>query len=441
MSSLRSTLRRRSAAAAGIYLSVGLGVAATIIAARQLGKHEFGLFSEVVVAAGFFQTLLDLTAEEALVKYGFDYTNASDWGRLRRLFRAALAVKAAGGLLAAAVLVALAPFAGRIFGAHGLETPFLVAAALPFAQCPEGVSSAALILHGRYDVRGAFLAAAMALRLAGIGIGAHFGVTEAVVGIVAAQAAATALFGAAGIAAFRRFPRAAHAPLGDHRRAILGFVVQSSLATGVVSLRGALAPVLLGVVASPAEVGFFRIAQAPQQGLASVSAPARLILLTEQTRDWSRGAFDVVLRGIRTYTLGASLLMVVLVPPVYAFMPELIRAVFGGQYAGATTAARLILVAGAIQFALGWTKSFPVSIGRPGLRVLAHGVESLVLVPLVVAFGSLWKATGAGGAVLASTAVFAALWSVLLARVRRDSVRVGIAAGTAGPSGAEAARL
>ena len=82
---------RRSAAAAGIYLSIGLGFLATVLTKRQLSNEAFGLLSTVIVSAGFFQTLLDFTAEEALVKYGFDYTTAGDWGRLRRLFRAALA--------------------------------------------------------------------------------------------------------------------------------------------------------------------------------------------------------------------------------------------------------------------------------------------------------------------------------------------------------------
>jgi O-antigen/teichoic acid export membrane protein len=422
---LRSNLRR-STAAAGIYLSIGLGVLATVLTKRQLDNVHFGLLTAVMVSAGFFQTLLDFTAEEALVKYGFDYTTAGDWGRLRRLFRAALAVKAAGGLLAAIVLAALAPFADRVFSGHDLQTPFLIAALLPFLQSPEGVSSAALILHGRYDVRGWMLSSSMGLRLAGLAIGAHFGVTEAVVGLVSSQAAATVVLGAAGVAAFRRFPHAPTTTLGPHRRGILGFVVQSSLATGVVSLRGTLAPILLGAVTNPVELTYFRIAQAPQSGFASLSAPVRLILLTEQTRDWSRGAFDAVFAGLRRYMVGAAALMAVVVPPLYVYMPNLLRIVFypgtnGASDAASTAeAARLILIAGALQVIWGWTKSFPVSIGRPGLRVLAHGVESLVLIPLVIAFGIEWGATGAGGAVLASSIVFCALWSVLLARIRRE---------------------
>lgn len=417
---------RRFAAAAGIYLSIGFGFLATVLTKRQLDDVHFGLLSAVIVSTGFFQTLLDFTAEEALVKYGFDYTTAGDWGRLRRLFRAALAVKAAGGVLGGVVLAALAPFADRIFSGHGLETPFLIAALLPVAQSPEGVSSAALILHGRYDVRGWMLASSMALRLAGLAVGAHFGVTEAVIGLVVSQGASTIVLGGAGIYAFRRFPHSPGTKLGPHRRGILRFVVQSSLATGVVSLRGTLAPILLGAVTDPVELGFFRIAQAPQSGFASLSAPVRLILLTEQTRDWSRGSFDAVFAGLRRYTIGATALMAIVVPPLWVFMGDLLRIVFypgkGGAAGAASTAdaARLILVAGALQVIWGWSKSFPVSIGKPGLRVLAHGVESIVLIPLVVVFGIAWGATGAGGAVLASTVVFCALWTGLLLRIRRE---------------------
>ena len=103
--SLRSIGLRRSATAVGIYVSVAFGFLGTLAAARQLGPDDFGLLAVVVVATGFFQSLLDLTAEEALVKYGFDYAAGESWGRLRRLFRQALLVKGVGGVAAGVVLV------------------------------------------------------------------------------------------------------------------------------------------------------------------------------------------------------------------------------------------------------------------------------------------------------------------------------------------------
>jgi O-antigen/teichoic acid export membrane protein len=415
---------RRSSTALGIYASALLGFAATIVAARTLGLEGFGRFAIVMAATGFFQTLLDLTVEEAVTKYGFRYATAGDWGRLRRLFSRALSYKGAGAVLAGLALMGLAPLADWIFGVDGLAVPLLVAALLPLAQAPEGLAGTAIILHGRYDVRSGFLALSMALRLSAIAVGAQYGVTATVAAIVVAQVIATTAVGIAGLAAFRRFPAAPEMSLGDDSRGIRTFVIHSSLATGVVSLRGTLAPLLLGIVSSVVQVSYFRAALAPQQGLYSLSAPARMILLTEQTRDWERGEHGKVLAGVRRYSLWAAGAMAVAIVPLLVLMPELIRLFFGEQYVGAADAARIVLVAAVLQFVFGWTKSFPVSIGRPSLRVWTHGVETAVLVPLVLLLGGRWGANGAAAAVLASTVVFCCYWSVLFLRVSREPLAV-----------------
>jgi O-antigen/teichoic acid export membrane protein len=411
---------RRSSTAAGIYVSALLGFLATIAAARILGVRDFGLFAIVMAATGFFQTLLDLTVEEAVTKYGFRYSTVGDWGRLQRLFRRALTYKASGALLAGLALLAVAPLADSLFGADGLAAPLALAALLPLAQAPEGLAGTALILRGRYDVRSFFLAVSMALRLAAIAVAARWGITEAIAAIVVAQVLATVAVSGAGWVAFRRFPAAAPAPLGDDAAEVRRFVVQSSAATGVVSLRTALVPLLLGVVSNPSQVAFFRTAQSPQQGFYSLSAPARMVLLTEQTRDWERGARGRVFAGVRRYTVGAAALMAIVLVPLLVFMPDLIRLLFGTEFVAAADAARIILVAAVLQFVFAWTKSFPVTIGRPNLRVVTHGVETAVLVPLVAVLGWRWGATGAAVALLAATVVFAVHWTLLFARVRRE---------------------
>jgi O-antigen/teichoic acid export membrane protein len=411
-------LWRRSATAAGTYGSVGLGVLATLVAARELGPHAFGLFSLVVVTASFFQILLDLTVEDVMIKFGYRYQTAGRWGRLRRLYSRGLALKAVGGLLAACVVAVLAPFADSIFGNDDLFTPMLLVALLPVVVIPEAIAGAVLVLVGRYDVRGGFLSLTQAFRLAGIAAGAQYGIDQAIVGLVLGQAAASLAVGGAGFAFFRRLPAVPSEPLGEDRPQILRFVVQSSVATSLVALRGTIVPLLLGVVTSPTQVGYFRVAQAPQTGLAALSSPVRLIMLTEQTRDWEAGSPDAVFSGIRRFTLTATLVMAVSVPPLYVFMPDLVRGFYGSAYSPASTAARLMLLTGAIQLVFAWSKSFPVSIGRAGLRILTHGIETLVVIPLVVVLGDHWGATGAATATLIATCVFAAVWVVALGRIR-----------------------
>ena len=413
-------LWRRSATAVGLYTAVLLGILGTVIAARSFTLLEFGLYATVLAATGFFQSLLDLTVEESLTKYGFRYATAKDWGRLRRLFRRALELKVAGSVMAGVALLGLAPLADSIFGADGLFWPLVVAAALPLAQAPENVATTALLLRGRYDLRAGFQTFSMALRLGAIAIGTQFGLVETIAGVVVAQIIGTAAVSALGIVAFRRFPSEPAAALAEDRREIVSFMVQSSAASGLLSLRGALAPLLLGIAAGPTQVGLFRIAQAPQTGFNSASAPVRLILLTEQTRDWEQGRIDHVLAVVRRYTLVAAAICAVTVPVFYWLMPRLIELVFEPRYLPATDAARIILLAAAVHLVVGWTKSFPVSIGRPGLRLFTHGVETAVLLPLVVVLGLEWGAAGAAGGLLVSAVVFALLWTVLYLRISRE---------------------
>jgi O-antigen/teichoic acid export membrane protein len=263
----------------------------------------------------------------------------------------------------------------------------------------------------------------MALRLAGIAVGVHYGLVWAIAGILIAQLVSAASVGVAGWLAFRRFPQAPSEPLADDRRSILSFVLQSSAATGVLSLRGGLAPLLLGAVKGTAEVGLFKIAQSPQSGFQALSAPARMVLLTEQTREWERGRQAAVLAGVRRYSLVAFGLSLVAVPPLWVYLPNLIRRINGPEYVGATSAGRVLLLAAAVQLVVGWTKSLPVTIGKPQLRIWTHGVETIVVLPLVVALGALWGATGAAIAVLAGMCVFAAMWAVIFLRIRPEDVR------------------
>ena len=416
---------RRSAAAAGTYASAALGFGATVVALHVFSTETFGLYALVLAMTAFVQSLLDLTVEEALVKFGFRYTTREDWGRLRRLFESAVAFKLAGGALATVLLLAIAPFADTLLHQEGLTTPILIGAFIPLAQCTENVGGVAIVLRGRYDIRAFFLFVSMALRFTAIAVFASHGLNATIAAMVVGQVIATTAISVAGWAAFHRFPQHASASLAEERRDILSFVGQSTAATAVISLTAPLSLLVLGRVSTTTQVAYFRAAMSPQQAFAVVSAPARLILLTEQTRDWERGTRDAVFTGIRRYMLGMAALAVAILPPLLVFTPELAKLLFSAKNVGAVDATRIVIVAGALRMVYGWTKSFPVSIGRPSLRIWTHGVELLVLIPLVAILGREWGATGAASAVLASSVAFCISWTFLFLRIRREPASAG----------------
>ena len=83
----------------------------------------------------------------------------------------------------------------------------------------------------------------MVLRLLAIVIGVQFGVDEALLAIVVAQLISTLVISVVGAVALRKFPAASPEQLAEDVPEIRSFVVQSSVATGVISLRGTLVPI------------------------------------------------------------------------------------------------------------------------------------------------------------------------------------------------------
>lgn len=405
--------------AVGVYTATVLGVGTTIAATKILGKQSYASFAVVFAIVGFCQMLLDLTVDEALIKYGFRYQTARDWGRFRRLFEVALAYKLIGGVLALAVIAALAPFSHAIWGQH-LALPLLIGAFVPLAQATETVAGCALILADRYHVRAWFYSVGMGARLAGTAIGATQGLDGAMAGLLVGQVVSTLAISAAGWRALRSFPLDASSPLGDEHRADLrSFITSSTIATSLTSGRALLGTWLIGAVSPIEQAAYFRNAQAPLTALSAISSPARLMLLAEQTADYERGHRDRVRRMLKRYVLFSALVMLVVVPAGWFLMPWAMQVAYTRDFrVHATTAGRIVLFVGALQFVTGFSKTLPVSIGRPNLRVVAHGIEVAVFIPLLVVFGRLWGATGGALAMLISTAVFCAVWVWLLATLR-----------------------
>jgi O-antigen/teichoic acid export membrane protein len=121
------------------------------------------------------------------------------------------------------------------------------------------------------------------------------------------------------------------------------------------------------------------------------------------------------------YIAATVVLGLVITPLLWWAMPTLIRWVYKPKYVPAANAFRVMLLAAAVQLVFAWTKSFPVSIGRPGLRTVGQLVEIAVLVPAVLLLGDRYGATGAAGGVLAGAVVLGVFWLVALARMERTA--------------------
>src|SRR5659263_355309 len=98
---------------------------------------------------------------------------------------------ASGSRSSACPNTGLAAAAKPVFGHAELRLPLAIGAAIPLLQAPEGISAVPLMLRGRYDVRGLFLAFSMGLRLVAIAVAASHGLAWTIAAIAVAQGIAS----------------------------------------------------------------------------------------------------------------------------------------------------------------------------------------------------------------------------------------------------------
>ena len=258
------------------------------------GSSEFGLYATVMAAAGFFQTLLDLTVEESADEVRLPLRRGRGLGAAAAAVRARARVKLAGGVLAVLALVALAPLADTIFDADGLRTPLLVASLAAARAGPRERR-----LHRAPPAR-PLRPARRASSRSRWGCGCSAIADRRAVrrdrdgraDRASRRSSTTARRRALGWLAFRRFPaaRAGAARRGPPRDP-LASCSSSSVGDGARS-RSARRSRRSCSASSPArpQVGLFRSRRRRRPASPPPASPVRLILLTEQTRDWERGA-------------------------------------------------------------------------------------------------------------------------------------------------------
>ena len=202
------------------------------------------------------------------MKYGFRYVDGRGLGPAAPALRARAPAKARGRRARRRGAPALAPLRRHRLRLDGLAWPLVIAAALPLVQAPENVAGTA---HS----------AARALRPPR----RDAGVVDGTATRCDRHRRAVRPDGdlrrdrasrrrsrrprsvVVGLFAFRRFPPLRRSPSATTAPAFARSSCSRARRPGRSRCARALAPLLLGIVAGPTQVGLFRIAQAPQAGL------------------------------------------------------------------------------------------------------------------------------------------------------------------------------
>ena len=371
-----------------------LGVASTVVLARQLGPDAFGLMAMATTAFAFLGPLSDFGLPHALVHHGrFDPPLAAAMFRLNRRLV----------LLLVPVLAATGPLAAWFYG-EPVVTPLVAvcAAAVGFATLLN-LHRAVLRREMRFERLALIETAALALAAAGAVAAAAAGAGVWALAVLFAGQRAAVGVGCWFFSGWRPLREPAAAPAGELRETLSRLKRFSGGVTAsrvVLSVGNNLDRPLIGGLAGDAALGLYQksfewstvVARAVQQPLQQVvvSAACRL-------RDGERARYRHALRrALARVYLGSMLPSAagVVVPG------ELVRLLLGPGWDAAAPVVR-VLCAGAVLGAVaGPTKWLFLIEGDPRRQVI-WSVGCALTGAACVSLGAAWGAAGGDAAAVA----------------------------------------
>ena len=385
---------------------------ATLLVAREGGPALVGAYALLHVLPSLVGMMVSagLTGAVAFFVAG---THRDD----RALPLTLVAMAVLSGAVGAGLWAAAAPLMGpMLFPDMSVE---LVALAGLAVATRLAVTTAKSCSQGSHDLAGAngvILAEELAFLpafgvLASAGIDGH----AAVIGGLLLADVTTASLGW-GRLVRRGFFRGATRPSGALARRVAAYGLRAQTGTVISQLNLRLDFVVLSALTGPSVLGIYAIASKFAE-LTKVLGMALTYVLYPQ---FARAGRSKAAERAKRLLPKAALLTAGAVVPLFFAAGLLIPAVYGSEFEGASTPARILLLGLAFEGVAGVITAFLYGAGRPGLYSLAMGAGLVATVALDVLLIPRYEAVGAAAAsaVAYATSTVVLVW--LFALVSRD---------------------
>lgn len=399
-----------------------LGLAYLSLAAHGLGVTEFGI---LVLVQTYVQVITGLTtfhSWQAVIRYGAISAEQDDTPAFQKLISFTTALDVAGVILGATIAWFAAPLVGPYVG----WSPEVISYAQPYSllilftiiATPTGL----LRLYDRFDILAWQVMITPALRLVGVAIAV---VMDAALWAYLLAWFVAGVIGGLSLIVLGWREGVAQGRLTGMRWSLTGvtktheglwsFCLASNFHSSLQMVTGHMSTFLVGLVATPAAAGLFKVAR---EVATALTKPAELLTQSiypefarlGSTGEWS--SFGSLIR--RAATLAGSAGLAILV--IMALVGEPFLALFfGADFAAAYLTLILLVAAASITIAGFSFDPALYAMGRPGVPLRVNAVVVVfVYVPLLIVLTQTYGPLGAGLAMLVSATLIVStmgLWT------------------------------
>lgn len=419
---VRHLLENASWLFSGNALASLFGFVQAVVLARALGAQGYGLLAFVMAFANTVGQVIDIRLWESVTQFvGDDYARG-DHGRARATVKLAYLIDAATGLLAFALVAAVAPIAAPRFVPDPQAAAYLVLYAGTLLVATVNDTSMALLrVFDRFRILGAERAASAAIRLLALWAavamtGSLFWVLGVYVVVELARGLVLLAWGLRAARASLTGPGADH--LGVLRERVGEFWRFSLSNAGTSVLASASRHIdilILTALHTPREVGLYRMAKNFDVFIHRLADPVHHAMYPELVRlgaaapETTRVLIAHTMRVVLALVVPAGLLVILCARP-------LLDRLVGPEFTGAVLPLRILVAGSLIQVAFLWARPLALAIGRPHLSTLAHAAGVVILIAVSFILVPRGGATGSAIAFLLMSAVVGALTAIVALR-------------------------
>lgn len=360
-------------------------LAGLTIATRALGTVDFGTMALVLTIGRVCERLVRFESWQPLVRYAAQEETEGNPTKLSRLYLYGLLLDVSSAWLAACLTIAAGfALAGVLqLGDGGIALVAIYACAV--ATNVRGMPSAALRLAGKFKTIAYFQIFANSLRLIGAAVCLLYGAGLIAFVIVwtLAQMIDSLLFCALGFRTLRRggVPsplRASWRRLPAQFPGFLRFAFATNLSSSMRTLTQEADTLLVGAFAGNAGAGFYHLAKRMAKIAQQVGETVQTVIYPDLARMWSSMSHKSFRRLVGAVQGLLAAVAISAIVATWLVGGNLIKLVFGHEFAGAFPLLLTQLVAVLLILHAAPTRSALLAMNRPGY-VLKVAVASTIL--------------------------------------------------------------
>jgi O-antigen/teichoic acid export membrane protein len=431
-------LAQRSGWTLGNTVVVTLAVfAETIILARYLGPSAFGVFLLIVVFPEAILQVLDIGGKDAMNKYLSEYLETGQKAKAAALVKLLWLLDIGVGVFCLLLVIVLSPYAAEILTGDRDDGRLMALFAFGlFLGTLDTASGTVLRVLDRFRLSFILGSIGMAARVALIIVAvAAGGDLEAIVWARnGGELAMTLALGGASLMLLkpllwehRRTPMAA---LGERRREILRFLLNTNLTSTLKTASTKFDTMLIGVFGTPAAVAVYKLALQFGRAPAIISDSLFISVFPTMARAAARGDYKEIRQVVRSSTILIGLTVVPASLLVLPFGDDIMRLAGGDGFTGGGLTFALCVLATLPWVIFFWLRPLILTTGHPAALLRAQAAGTVVQLVGILALVPSQGAEGAAIALLVANVVIVGMW---LAFSRRRRLLAGDSAPDPGP--------